>query len=119
MPRAGVKRVSAAMACILKDRLLILSDTAINIEPDADTLAEMAIQAAETAESLFDLQPKVALISFSNFGSVNHPEPDKVAAAGIIPVAEPQAWIDERAARGDGTCRVIDGGNRILVIGKN
>jgi nickel-dependent lactate racemase len=45
--------------------------------------------------------------------------PAKVAAAGIIPVAEPQAWIDERAARGDGTCRVIDGGNRILVIGKN
>jgi len=80
-PRAGVKRVSAAMACILKDRLLVLADTAINIEPDKETLSEIAIQAAELAESLFDLQPKVALISFSNFGSVNHPEPDKVAAA--------------------------------------
>ncbi len=94
-PRPGVKRVSAAMACILKDRLLILSDTAINIEPDAETLAEMAIQAAETAESLFDLQPKVALISFSNFGSVNHPEPDKVAAAmRIVRAKRPDLVVD-------------------------
>ena len=94
-PRPGVKRVSAAMACILKNRLLILSDTAINIEPDADTLAEMAIQAAETAESLFDLQPKVALISFSNFGSVNHPEPDKVAAAmRIVRARRPDLVVD-------------------------
>jgi nickel-dependent lactate racemase len=44
--------------------------------------------------------------------------PEKVSAAGIVPVSDPQAWIDERAARGDGKCRVIDGGNRILVVGK-
>jgi nickel-dependent lactate racemase len=46
-------------------------------------------------------------------------DPGKVSAAGIVPVADPQAWIDERAARGDGKCRVIDGGNRILVVGKS
>jgi len=44
--------------------------------------------------------------------------PERVSAAGIVPVADPQAWIDERAARGDGKCRVIDGGNRILVVGR-
>ncbi|MBI5499408.1 MAG: DUF2088 domain-containing protein [Deltaproteobacteria bacterium] len=44
--------------------------------------------------------------------------PEKVAAAGIIPVADPQAWIDERAARGDGTCRVVDNGNRLFISGR-
>ncbi len=43
---------------------------------------------------------------------------DKVAASGIVPVADPQAWVDERAARGDGKCRAIDKGNTILVRGR-
>lgn len=44
--------------------------------------------------------------------------PDLVSAAGFVPVADPQAWLDERAARGDGLCHVIDNGNRLLVVGK-
>jgi hypothetical protein len=44
--------------------------------------------------------------------------PALVSAAGFVPVADPQAWLDERAARGDGTCHVIDNGNRLLVVGK-
>jgi len=43
--------------------------------------------------------------------------PEKVAPSGIIPVADPQAWIDERAARGDGKIRAIDKGNTLLVRG--
>ncbi len=38
--------------------------------------------------------------------------------AGFVPVADPQAWIDERAARGDGRLRVIDNGNKLLVLGR-
>lgn len=45
-------------------------------------------------------------------------DPALAAAAGFIPVSDPQAWIDERAARGDGLCHVIDNGNRLLVVGK-
>ncbi len=45
--------------------------------------------------------------------------PDKVRAAGIEPVEDPQAWIDERAGRRDGKCHVIDGGNKLLVVGRN
>jgi hypothetical protein len=45
--------------------------------------------------------------------------PERVRAAGLEPVADPQAWIDERAARGDGLCNVIDNGNRILVVGRS
>ncbi len=39
--------------------------------------------------------------------------------AGFVPVADPQAWIDERAARDDGQLRVIDNGNKLLVIGQD
>ncbi|MBW2535071.1 MAG: hypothetical protein JRI55_26500 [Deltaproteobacteria bacterium] len=43
---------------------------------------------------------------------------DRLAEAGFVPVADPQAWIDERAARGDGQCRVIDNGNKMFVMGR-
>jgi len=45
--------------------------------------------------------------------------PKKVAPSGLIPVSDPQAWIDERASRGDGRVNVIDGGNRLFVKGGN
>jgi nickel-dependent lactate racemase len=44
-------------------------------------------------------------------------DPARVAAAGMEPVADPQAWVDERVARGDGRCHVVDGGNRLLIVG--
>lgn len=44
--------------------------------------------------------------------------PERLEAAGFIPVADPQAWIDERAARGDGLLRVVDQGNKLLVTGR-
>jgi malate dehydrogenase (oxaloacetate-decarboxylating)(NADP+) len=80
-PREGVKRVTAVEAIILPDQLYVLTDTSLNIEPDAETLAEMAILGAEAAKQLFDLDPKVAMLSFSDFGSVNHPLARKVAKA--------------------------------------
>ncbi len=45
--------------------------------------------------------------------------PQALADAGFVPVADPQAWIDERAARGDGQLRVIDNGNKLLVLGQD
>jgi malate dehydrogenase (oxaloacetate-decarboxylating)(NADP+) len=58
----------------------LLSDTTVNVEMDAEQLAELAWLSAETAKSL-GFEPKVALLSFSNFGSVDHPEARKVAEA--------------------------------------
>ena len=43
--------------------------------------------------------------------------PERLEEAGFVPVADPQAWIQERAARGDGTLRAIDHGNKMLVVG--
>ena len=43
--------------------------------------------------------------------------PERLEEAGFVAVADPQSWIDERAARGDGSLRVIDQGNKMLVVG--
>jgi hypothetical protein len=50
-------------------QIYFLADTTVNIEPTAEDLAEIAIEAAETARR-FDVEPRVAMLSFSNFGSV-------------------------------------------------
>ena len=42
---------------------------------------------------------------------------EQLTKAGFIPEHDPQRWLDERAARGDGKCHVIDGGNKLFVSG--
>src|SRR5438067_7579095 len=78
--RPGVKEVSGAYLLMFKNRVIILADTTVNIDPDAEQLAEIAAQTAETAKR-FNLEPRIAMISFSNFGSTNHPSSEKVQEA--------------------------------------
>jgi malate dehydrogenase (oxaloacetate-decarboxylating)(NADP+) len=78
--RRGVKNVSGAYLLMFKNRMLVLADTTVNIDPDAEQLAEIAALTAETARR-FDLEPRVAMISFSNFGSTKHPQSEKVREA--------------------------------------
>ncbi len=79
----GVQLVSGSYVMIFENRLLIFSDTTVNIEPDAEQLAGLAEIAAEVARSL-DIEPRVALLSFSNFGSAPHPASSKVRRAREI-----------------------------------
>ena len=78
--RPGVTRVSGLYLMIIKNRSFLMADTTVNIHPDAETLAEIAILAAEMAE-FFNMEPRVALLSYSNFGSVRDLNARKVAAA--------------------------------------
>ncbi|HSP13880.1 MAG TPA: NADP-dependent malic enzyme [Thermoanaerobaculia bacterium] len=78
--RPGVKHVSGAYLLMFKNRMLVLADTTVNINPTAEQLAEIAALTAETAKR-FNLEPRIAMISFSNFGSTKDPEAEKVAAA--------------------------------------
>jgi malate dehydrogenase (oxaloacetate-decarboxylating)(NADP+) len=78
--RPGVKKVSGAYLLMFKGRMLILADTTVTITPDACDLAEIAILTAETARR-FNIEPRIAMISFSNFGSTKHPDAEKVAKA--------------------------------------
>ncbi len=78
--RPGVKHVSGAYLLMFKGRMLVLADTTVNIDPTAEQLAEIAELTAATAKR-FNLEPRIAMISFSNFGSTRHPEAEKVRDA--------------------------------------
>ncbi len=78
--RPGVSKVSGVYLMVFKQRTLLFADATVNIDPSAEDLAEIAILTAEMAE-FFDLKPKVAMLSFSNFGSTRHPDAKKVELA--------------------------------------
>lgn len=84
--KPGVKLISGAFIMVPPTRdgqKLVFADCAININPDAQSLAEIAIQSAKTAE-MFNIEPKVAMLSFSSHGSASGPEVDKVTQATRI-----------------------------------
>jgi malate dehydrogenase (oxaloacetate-decarboxylating)(NADP+) len=78
--KPGVKNVSGAYLLMFKGQMFVFADTTVNINPTAEQLAEIAQQSAETARR-FNLDPRVAMISFSNFGSTTHPDSEKVRDA--------------------------------------
>jgi malate dehydrogenase (oxaloacetate-decarboxylating)(NADP+) len=78
--KPGVKHVSGAYLLMFQGRMIILADTTVNIDPTAEDLAETAILTAETARR-FNLEPRIAMISFSNFGSTTAPQTEKVRSA--------------------------------------
>ena len=80
----GMKKhvhVVAGLYVVLTEKgIFFFADTTINIEPTSEQLAEIAIGTADRARS-FDVEPRVAMLSFSNFGSSQHPLVDKVRHA--------------------------------------
>ncbi len=93
--RPGLRRVSGLYVLITsKGDLFFLADTTVNIEPDPEDLAEIAITSAEMARR-FDVEPRVAMLSFSNFGSTRHPLAAKVRrATEIVRQRMPGLMID-------------------------
>ena len=80
--RPGVSRVSGAFLMEFPDRPpLLFADGAVLPEPTPAELAEIAILTAETARSLWGREPRVALVSFSTWGSAEHPRARRVAEA--------------------------------------
>jgi malate dehydrogenase (oxaloacetate-decarboxylating)(NADP+) len=78
--KEGVTRLSGLHLLLMKDRLFFCADTMINIEPTAEELAEIACLAADTAK-FFDIDPKIAMLAFSSFGSVRDPRALRSARA--------------------------------------
>lgn len=92
--RPGIKTASGVYMVISKDDIFFFADTTVNINPTAEDLAEIAICTADTAKK-FGVEPRVAMLSFSNFGSVKHPEALKVAeAVKIVKEKRPDIVID-------------------------
>lgn len=92
--RAGATRASGVYLVIVKGRVYLFTDATVNIDPDANTLAEIAILAADFARTL-ELEPRVAMLSFSNFGSTPHPHSRKVQqAVELVTHRRPDIMID-------------------------
>ncbi|MCL6499796.1 MAG: NADP-dependent malic enzyme, partial [Firmicutes bacterium] len=93
-PGPGVSRVAGLYLMILDGRAYLFTDPTVNIDPTEEELAEIAIMAADKARE-FDLEPRVAMISFSNFGSTRHPRSDKVArATELVKETRPDLMVD-------------------------
>ncbi|HXU44569.1 MAG TPA: NADP-dependent malic enzyme [Thermoanaerobaculia bacterium] len=90
----GVRRICGAYLLILKDRVFVFADTTVNIDPTADELAEIALLTVRFARR-FQIEPRVAMLSFSNFGSNSHPAARKVRrAVEIVRGLDPELEID-------------------------
>jgi malate dehydrogenase (oxaloacetate-decarboxylating)(NADP+) len=76
----GIKRVSATNLMLTKQGPLFLSDTSLNINPNAEQLAKIAINTAKTVK-MFGIEPVIGVLSFSNFGSSDSEEAKKVSSA--------------------------------------
>jgi len=92
--RPDVHKVAGLYVIVTKRDIFLFADTTVNIEPNADDLAEVALLSAEVAES-FGIQPRVAMLSFSNFGSTRHPLTEKVRrATEIVKQRNPKLMVD-------------------------
>ncbi len=86
--------VAGLYMMIINNRAIFFGDTTVNIDPTATQLASIAQSAARLVRT-FGIEPRIAMLSFSNFGSVKHPEATKVAdAVKILREREPDLIVD-------------------------
>jgi malate dehydrogenase (oxaloacetate-decarboxylating)(NADP+) len=91
-PRAGV--VSGMYMLVFDKHVVCCADTTVNIDPSAEQLAQIAYSAARIVRT-FGIEPRVAMLSFSNFGSVRHPDAEKVSrAVQLVRQRDPNLVVD-------------------------
>jgi malate dehydrogenase (oxaloacetate-decarboxylating)(NADP+) len=92
--REGFKIVSGMYIVIAKKETYFFADCTVNVNPNAEQLAEIAISVADTVKN-FEIAPKIGMLSFSNFGSAPYPESNKVKdAVKIVKQKRPDLKID-------------------------
>ncbi|CAG0968080.1 hypothetical protein GPROT1_01337, partial [Gammaproteobacteria bacterium] len=91
---AGASRAAGVYIMIVDDKVFLFTDATVNIDPSAEDLAEIATLAADYAKKL-EIDPHVAFLSFSNFGSTPHPLSDKVRkAVALVKERRPDLNVD-------------------------
>ncbi|QOR66566.1 phosphate acetyltransferase [Cytobacillus suaedae] len=92
--KQGVKKTSGVFIMVRGDEKYVFADCAINIAPDSQDLAEIAVESARTAK-MFDIDPKVAMLSFSTKGSAKSSETERVVeAVKIAKELDPNLTLD-------------------------
>jgi len=92
--REGARLVTGVYIMIVDDRVFLFTDATVNIEPTPEDLAEIACRAAQFAKAL-ELEPRIAFLSFSNFGSTDHPLTTKVRkAVELVKQNRPDLTVD-------------------------
>lgn len=90
----GVTRAAGVYIMIVEDQVYLFTDATVNIDPTAEDLVEIACLAADFAKRL-EIEPRVAFLSFSNFGSTPHPLSDKVRhAVQLTKARRPDLQVD-------------------------
>ena len=93
-PKPGTMTVAGLYMLIFKNDVRFITDATVNFEPTAEQLADIAILAAEKVRSV-DIEPRIAMLSFSNFGSTKHPSAQKMArAAELVKRRAPDLMVD-------------------------
>ncbi|MGG3435198.1 phosphate acetyltransferase [Heyndrickxia coagulans] len=92
--KPGVKKVSGVFIMVRGEEKFVFADCAINISPDSQDLAETAAESAKTART-FDIEPRIAMLSFSTKGSAHSDETEKVAqAVRLAKERDPELVVD-------------------------
>ncbi len=90
----GVRIIAGLYMMVFKNQTIFIADATVNIEPGPEDLAEIAILSAEKVRQM-DMEPRVAMLSFSNFGGTKHPLADKMRlATEIVKRRAPNLIVD-------------------------
>lgn len=93
--REGLSRVIGVYALLFEDRMLFIADTTVIEDPTAEEMAEVARTAADVAITYFDMEPRIAMLSYSNFGSKRDERTNKVRrATEIVKERWPELPVD-------------------------
>jgi malate dehydrogenase (oxaloacetate-decarboxylating)(NADP+) len=91
-PKAGL--VSGMYMLVFEKQLVFCADTTVTIDPTAEQLAQIAFSASRIARTM-GVEPRIAMLSFSNFGSVRHPDTEKMAhAVSLLRQRDPSLVVD-------------------------